>query len=76
MVKFCPLFGASIRIWNDGASGAFGFANAAIDALVGIDDEHILAFIEAIDGANLDAIHIFAKDAGIGNDVGHVRISG
>jgi hypothetical protein len=36
-----------------------------------MDDEHVLALVEAIDGANLDAIHVFAADAVLGDDVGH-----
>jgi hypothetical protein len=36
-----------------------------------MNDEHVLAFIEAIDGADLDAIHVFALDAILGNDVCH-----
>src|SRR3546814_13837279 len=53
------------------SSDLFGFANAAVDALVGVDDEHILALIETVDGAHLDAVHIFAPDAGNGDDIGH-----
>jgi hypothetical protein len=40
-----------------------------------VDDQHVLAFVEAVDGANLDAIHVFAADAGFGNDIGHVSAS-
>jgi hypothetical protein len=36
-----------------------------------MDDEHVLAFIEAVDGANLDAVHVFAADAVVRDDVGH-----
>jgi hypothetical protein len=36
-----------------------------------MDDEHVLAFIEAVYGADLDAIHILATDASFGDDVGH-----
>jgi hypothetical protein len=37
-----------------------------------MDDEHVLAFIEAVDRAHLDAVHVFAFDAVLGDDVGHV----
>jgi hypothetical protein len=36
-----------------------------------MDDEHVVALVEAIDGAHLDAIHVFAADAVIVDDVGH-----
>jgi hypothetical protein len=38
-----------------------------------MDDEHVLALIETIDRAHLHAIHVFAADAGIDNDIGHGR---
>jgi hypothetical protein len=37
-----------------------------------VNDEHVLAFIEAIDRANFDAVHVFALDAILDDDVGHV----
>jgi GH15 family glucan-1,4-alpha-glucosidase len=36
-----------------------------------VDDEHVLAFIEAIDRADLDAIGVFALYAVFVDDVGH-----
>jgi hypothetical protein len=36
-----------------------------------MDDEHVLALIEAVDGANLDAVHVFALNAIVRDDVGH-----
>ena len=44
---------------------------AAVDTLVGMNDEHVLPFIETVDGAHFDAVHVFAADAVIGDDVGH-----
>ena len=49
----------------------FGFAHAAIDAFAGIDDEHVLALVEAVDRADLDAVGVLALDAVIGDDIGH-----
>src|SRR3546814_18346379 len=37
-----PFLEAALGVWQDRLGGAFGFANAAVDALVGVDDEHIL----------------------------------
>src|SRR5690606_7096923 len=70
-VQFEPAFKTADRIGLDGLGRAFGFTHAAIDALVRMNDEHVLAFIEAIDGAYLDAVHIFAFDAIFRDDVGH-----
>src|ERR1700730_7314333 len=50
---------------------AFRLTDAAINALVGVNDEHILALVEAIHRADLDAVHVFALDATFDDDVGH-----
>jgi hypothetical protein len=36
-----------------------------------MDDKHVLALVEAIHGAYLDAVHVFALDATFDNDIGH-----
>jgi hypothetical protein len=36
-----------------------------------MDDEHVLALIEAVDRAHLDAVHVFAFDAVFVDDIGH-----
>ena len=59
----------SIRL--DGFGRAFRLADTAIDAFIRVDDEHILAFVETVDRADLDAIHIFALDAIFHDNVGH-----
>src|SRR5674476_1064029 len=62
-----PWFG--IRF--DGIGSAFRFAHAAIDALVRMNDEHILAFVETIDWTHFHAIHVLAANAVFRNDVCH-----
>src|SRR5689334_14494047 len=42
-----PLFQAGLGIGLDGFRRAFRLADPAIDALVGVDDQHVLAFVEA-----------------------------
>ncbi len=64
-IELEPFFLSCLGIGQDCFGRAFGLANPAIDALVGVDDEHIVAFVEAIDRAHLDAVHIFAFDAGV-----------
>ena len=36
-----------------------------------MNDQHILAFIEAIDRAYLDTVRVFAFDAIVRDDIGH-----
>ena len=66
-----PFLGVGLGIGNDGLDPAFRFSDAAIDAFFGMDDQHVLAFVETIDGAHFDAIHQFAFDAVLVDDVGH-----
>src|SRR5438445_7925622 len=66
-----PLLQARLGVRLDGVGGAFGFADAAVDALVGMNDQHVLALVEAVDGADLNAVGIFAFDAGFSDDVSH-----
>ena len=66
-----PFFQARLCVWLDRVNGAFWFTHAAVDAFVGVDNEHVLALIETINGANLDAIRELALDAIFINDVSH-----
>ena len=59
----------SIRL--DRVDGAFWLANTAINAFFRMNNEEVLALIKAVDRADLDAVHIFATHACIGDDVGH-----
>jgi hypothetical protein len=63
--------GGDVATREDGLGRASRNANAAIDAFVGVNDEHVLADIEAVDGAHFDAIHVLAFDAVVRDDVGH-----
>jgi hypothetical protein len=49
----------------------FGLAQCAVDTLFGIDNKKIRAFVEAVHGADLDAVGQFALDAGFGDDKSH-----
>src|ERR1700735_1693997 len=61
-VDLQPSFEIRLSIRLDRLGRAFGLAYAAIDALVGVDDQHVLAFVEAIDGTDFHAVHVFALD--------------
>src|SRR5471032_1630033 len=66
-----PLLHALLRVGHDGARRAFGLANATVDAFVGVDDQHVIALVEAVHGANFDTVHVLALDASLGHDIGH-----
>src|SRR4051812_15588547 len=70
-VNFQPLLHAALGVRQNGIGRAFRLANPAIDALVGVDHQHVLTGIEAVDRADLHAIHILALDAGLGDDISH-----
>ena len=59
-----PWLGISL----DGIDGTFRFANATVDAFVRMDNEHILALVEAVHGAHGHAIHGFAANAAFVDD--------
>src|SRR6266850_144627 len=69
-----PLFRLAVRVGKDRLGRALGLADPAVDALVGVDHQHVLALVEAVDGADLDAVHVLALDAVFGDDVGHALI--
>lgn len=57
-----------------GLGGTFRLANAAIYALVRMDDEEVLTFIETVDRTYLDAISVLAADTIIGHDICHEEL--
>ena len=42
---------------------AFGFAQGAVDAFIGIYDEKIWALVKTVDRAYVDTVHVFTLDA-------------
>ena len=70
-VYFQPLIGSGFRIGLNRIDRTLGLAYTAVNTLIRMDHEHILAFIEAVDRTNLNAIGVFALDAVLVNDVGH-----
>src|SRR3984893_4448666 len=68
-----PLLDAGLGIGLDRVNRAFRLADPAIDAFIGVDDQHIFALVEAIHGADFDAVHVFAFDAIVVDDVGHIH---
>ena len=60
---------------EDGFNRAFGHAGLAVDALIGMNVDHLLALVEALYGAHHHAVRVFAGEAGFGDDMGHVWVS-
>ena len=55
---------------HNGFGGTFWFADATVDTFFRVDDEHVLAFVEAVHWANFDAVGVLTFDAGVEDDVG------
>ena len=60
-----------LRVGLDRLGRALRFAHATIDALIWMNDEHILTGVKAVDRTDFDAVHILALDAVLGNDICH-----
>ena len=58
-----PLLEARLGVRPDCIDRTFWLANPAIDTFVGMDDEHVLALVEAIHGADFYTIHQLTFDA-------------
>jgi hypothetical protein len=65
------LIGWGVFFWVDCADGASWDASAAINALVWMNEELIVTFVDALDWANFDAGAVFCSDAGLSDDVSH-----
>src|SRR5665213_2792363 len=48
-IEFEPLLGRTLAVGDDRLGGAFRFAHPAIDAFVGVNHQHVLSVVEAID---------------------------
>ena len=70
-VDLKPLVESRLGVRLYRISWTFGLTHTAINAFIGVDHQHVFAFIEAVHGTNFDAIHIFAFDAVFSDDVGH-----
>ena len=67
-----PLIGHGALMEN-GVDGAFGFACAALDALIGVDVVHVRRLVNARDRADIHAAGVFLADARLNDHVGHRR---
>ncbi len=71
MVDLNPFISAGLAVGEDGLGWTFRFTNSAVDAFVGVDDEHVLALVETIHRTYFDAISVFALDTKVIDKIGH-----
>ena len=69
-----PFLKPRLGVRLDRIDRAFRLADAAIDAFVRVDDEHVLALVEAVHRAHLDAVHDLAANAALVDDVGQLSV--
>ena len=65
-------FGGQRAVGKDRAHRALGLARATVDALIRMDDQKVLALVEAVHRTDFHAIHVLALDAVLSDDVGHL----
>src|SRR3954451_4462326 len=70
-VVVLPLLRGVVLV-EDRLDGAHRLAGSAVHALVGVDVEHPLPLVDAVDGALVDAGPVLQVDAGLRDDVGHL----
>jgi hypothetical protein len=70
-VEVEPFFQPWLRVRLDGVDRAFRLAYAAVDALVRMNDEHVLALVETVHWADLDTVCVLATNAALVDDVSH-----
>src|SRR5690606_7563585 len=75
VVVLLPLLRGVVLV-EDGLHGADRLTRTAVDALVGVDVEHPLALVDAVDGTLVDARAVLDVDTRLGDDVGHRSSSG
>ena len=73
-IQLKPFFHVRLSIGLNRIHRTFRFADAAVDAFVGMDHQHVLALIETIHRADFHAFHRFALDADFIDDIGHDTI--
>lgn len=73
-VDLKPLLKARLGVRLNRIRRTFWLADTAIDAFVRVNHQHVVALVETIYGAHLDAVGVFALDARFSDDVGHPRL--
>ena len=75
-VKLQPEFRRlRFSVGKDRFRRAFRHADTAVDALLRVDNEHVLAFVEAVHGTYLHAVRVLAFDAVLGDHKRHFNFA-
>ena len=69
-----PFLKPRLRVGFYGVHRTFRLTDPAVDAFVRMDHEHVLALVEAIHGAHVHAVHGFAANAALIDDVGQLSV--
>ena len=69
-----PFLKPRLGVGLDRIDRAFRLADPAIDAFVRVNDEHVLALVEAVHWTHFDAIHDFTANAAVVDDVGQLSV--
>jgi hypothetical protein len=64
------IFGDVVLV-EDGLYRTFWHARFAVNALIRVDVQHLIPFVEALDGANDHTVGVLAAETGLANDVCH-----
>ena len=70
-VEFYPGGRLIVAIGQNRLGRAFRFADAAINAFIRVNHQHVFANIEAVHRTDFHAIHVFAVDAIFADDISH-----
>src|SRR5438876_624649 len=62
-----------VVLGEDRLDRALGHAQRAVDALVGVDHQHVRPLAEAVDRADVDAVRVLAFDAAFSDNVSHLQ---
>ena len=65
------LFLGQLVFREDRLDRTLRLAQGAVDAFLGIYNQHVRTLVKTVDRANLDTVGQFALDATLGNDKGH-----
>jgi hypothetical protein len=68
--KRLPLLG-QVVLMEDCLNRTLWYAGFAVDALIGMNVQHLLSLIEAFYGAHNDTVGVLACEAGLSNHMGH-----
>jgi hypothetical protein len=75
----CPALQSLTRAGISSVRGAYWFgtfrlAHPAINTLLRVDDEHVLTLVKAVHRAHFDAVHRFAANTCLVDDVGQLSV--